>query len=136
MPHLALRLAGANVRHARPLAVAGMPYGWVAQELPAGPVYRLGDQAAVIPSFTGDGMAMALRSARQGAEAILGRRPASEFQRELAHRFRGPVRLAGLVASLTAATAAQRLLVAAASAAPWLLAGIAAGTRIGPPLRR
>ena len=43
VPHLAGRLTGARVRHARPLAVAGMPYGWITDDAAWGPVYRLGD---------------------------------------------------------------------------------------------
>jgi len=55
-PHLALRLAGARALLERPLAVAGLPYGHVHApdpcEFPG--LYRLGDQAAVIASLTGD----------------------------------------------------------------------------------
>ena len=136
VPHLALRLAHAAVRHAKPLAVAGMPYGWLAEEAPSSPVYRLGDQAAVIPSFTGDGMAMALQSARAAASAILVGRPAADFQRDLVRRFRGPVRLAGLIAGIAAAPPAQQALAATARVAPPLLAYLASATRIGAPVRR
>ena len=106
--------------------MAGSPSGD-----PGLPVYRLGDQAAVIPSFTGDGMAMALCSARRAAAAILAGQPAGEFQRKLSASFRGPVRLAGLVATLAKAPAAQQALAAAGQVAPWLLGRIAAGTRLG-----
>lgn len=131
VPHLAMRLNGAHALQKRPLAVSGMPYGWLASGDPGLPVYRLGDQAAVIPSFTGDGMAMALCSARRAAAAILAGQPAGDFQRKLSASFRGPVRLAGLVAKLTKAPAAQQALAAAGQAAPWLLGRIAAGTRLG-----
>ncbi len=131
VPHLALRLADAGLRRARPLAVAGMPYGWLAGDGPEVPVYRLGDQAAVIPSFTGDGMAMALRSARAATAAILAGRSPADYHRALAQAFRGPVRKAGLIAMLASTPPAQRMLAAAGSAAPWLIARLAAGTRIG-----
>ena len=136
VPHLARRLAGAEIRHARPLAVAGMPYGWLAEAGAALPVYRLGDQAAVIPSFTGDGMAMALRSARHAAEAVLAGRPADIFQGELAAGFRRPVRRAGLIAGFAATAAGRHLFAAAASLAPGLLERLAAATRLGAPVRR
>lgn len=55
----------------RPLAIGAVPYGWRAgTEGPPG-LYRVGDQASVIPSFTGDGVAMALASGVLAAEAIL-----------------------------------------------------------------
>lgn len=75
VPALAGRLAGSAALHARPLAVAGMPYGHLATADGDASVYRVGDQAAVIPSFTGDGMAIALHSARRAAEAVLAGRP-------------------------------------------------------------
>lgn len=131
VPHLATRLTGAAVRHARPLAVAGMPYGWLAGAQATATVYRLGDQAAVISSFTGDGMAMALHSARLAAKAILtGRSPAS-YQRELAAAFRAPMRLAGSIAAIAATPVGRHLLATVGRAAPWLIGQVAAGTRIG-----
>ncbi len=129
-PHLADRLDGARALHAKPLAIAGMPYGYQA---PAGetPVYRIGDQAAVIPSFTGDGMAMALRSARAAADAILAGRTAARYHADLATAFRAPMWLAHLVATLAATPMAQDFLVTISRAAPWLLGRIASGTRLG-----
>ena len=131
VPHLAARLADADARQPRPLAVAGMPYGWLAGKGPAHPIYRLGDQAAVIPSFTGDGMAMALRSAHIVADAVLEGRRSTSYHHDLAATFRGPVYRAGLIAALAAPPLAQHLLAAAGNAAPWLIARLAAATRIG-----
>ena len=107
-----------------------MPYGYQA---PAGetPVYRIGDQAAVIPSFTGDGMAMALRSARAAADAILAGRTATRYHTDLANAFRAPMWRAHLVATLAATPMAQDFLVTISRAAPWLLGRIASGTRLG-----
>ena len=61
-PHLATRLSGAEAVLAAPLSIAGVPYGFIHQHAADDPdrVFRLGDQAAVIQSFTGDGMAIAL----------------------------------------------------------------------------
>ena len=44
------------------LAISPIPYGYLARRI-AG-LWRVGDQAAVIPSFTGDGISIALHSAR------------------------------------------------------------------------
>jgi menaquinone-9 beta-reductase len=131
VPHLAGRLAGARVRHTRPMAIAGMPYGWITDDAASGPVYRLGDQAAAIPSFTGDGMAMALFSARHAAAAVLGGQPPAQYHRELAAAFRAPMRLAGMVAAIAAVPAAHRLLVSVGRLAPWFVGKVAAGTRVG-----
>jgi menaquinone-9 beta-reductase len=50
------------------LAIASIPYGYV-QNRSIG-LWCIGDQAAVIPSFSGDGIAIALHSARWTPNAI------------------------------------------------------------------
>jgi flavin-dependent dehydrogenase len=93
-PRFAAMLAGARVLLPRPLAVAGVPYGYQAA---AGDLFRLGDQAAVIPSLTGDGMAIALHSGQQAAEAWLEGRDALSYRRALAVTLAPQMRLAGLL---------------------------------------
>jgi flavin-dependent dehydrogenase len=54
------RLQDATRLLEKPLAIAAIPYGYVRASSDG--VWALGDQAAVIPSFTGDGMSIALHS--------------------------------------------------------------------------
>ena len=70
-PHLADRLDGAEQQLDRPVAIFRVPYGFVHQPGPGDPpgVLRLGDQMGVIPSFSGDGMAIALHTAIAAASA-------------------------------------------------------------------
>ena len=75
----AAMLAGARALLPRPLAVAGVPYGYRAPGVLRDGLYRLGDQAAVIPSLTGDGMAIALHSGRTGAESWLAGESSAEY---------------------------------------------------------
>jgi flavin-dependent dehydrogenase len=77
-------------------AVSGVPYGWRARETVAG-VYRIGDQAAVIASLAGDGIAIALESGASAARAIAAGTSAHDFQRGWARRARRPVGLAELL---------------------------------------
>jgi flavin-dependent dehydrogenase len=44
-------------------------------------IYPVGDQLAVIPSYTGDGMSIALHSGSAAARAVLNGTPAGKFQR-------------------------------------------------------
>ncbi|MGG5809138.1 NAD(P)/FAD-dependent oxidoreductase [Falsiroseomonas sp. CW058] len=112
----------------RPLTVAGVPYGFVARGgLPG--MFRAGDQAAVIPSFCGDGVAMALGSGRRAAEAILAGRDAPAHHAAWAGRIGGAMRLAGLLGGLV--TRAPGLLVAGAALSPGLAAWAARRTRSG-----
>jgi menaquinone-9 beta-reductase len=69
--HLCARLYGALPLHPRPLAIYRVPYGFVYMPFAedASPIFRLGDQVAVIPSFTRDGMSIALHSASMAVES-------------------------------------------------------------------
>lgn len=71
-PHLAARLDGAVAQWPRPLSVAGVPYGFVHRPAAGDPAHlrRLGDQMGVIPSFSGDGMAVALHTAFAAAGTV------------------------------------------------------------------
>ncbi|TCZ55253.1 NAD(P)/FAD-dependent oxidoreductase [Roseicella aquatilis] len=93
-------LAGARPDWDRPLAIAGVPYGF--RQPAAGPpgLYRVGDQAAVIPSFTGEGIALALHSGLAAAAAILAGEEAAGFHARWRARSAGPMRWAGLGAWL------------------------------------
>lgn len=62
------RLHGARECFPRPLTLSNIPYGYVRRETPEG-LWAMGDQTAVIPSFSGDGMAIALHTAHQTADA-------------------------------------------------------------------
>ena len=74
-PHLAARLADAVPLLERPLAIAGTPYGFLYRPAPDAPtgLFRLGDQACVIPSLTGDGVSIALHSGCLAADTWLAR---------------------------------------------------------------
>ncbi|HEY1857756.1 NAD(P)/FAD-dependent oxidoreductase [Acidocella sp.] len=95
-PRLAARLRGAEQLRA-PLSIARMPYGFVHRHArdDAANCYRLGDQAAVIPSFTGDGMAIALHSAALAARCIIAGEGAETYHRRLAGQVAGQIRRAG-----------------------------------------
>ena len=76
-------------------AIAGVPYGWRAEATEPG-VYRVGDQAAVIASLAGDGIAVALASGTAAAQACLhgDGSGARVYQRDFARRAARPVRVA------------------------------------------
>lgn len=78
-PHLAMRLAGAEPLLDKPIAVTHIPYGHIRRTTEDG-LYCIGDQAAVIPSFTGDGISIALHTARCAVAAYLADEPAPLFQ--------------------------------------------------------
>jgi len=96
-PHLAMRLAGAEQLLARPIAITHIPYGYIRPTSEDG-LYCIGDQAAVIPSFTGDGISIALHTARCAAAAYLAAEPAPLFQAKLRSGLLTQMRLAEFAA--------------------------------------
>jgi len=96
-PHLAMRLGGAELLLDKPITVTHIPYGYIRRSTEEG-LYCIGDQAAVIPSFTGDGISIALHTARRAAAAYLAAEPAPVFQSELRSAMLPQMRLAELAA--------------------------------------
>lgn len=99
-PHLAERLQGAQSAFERPLAIFQIPYGFLhesdSSELQG--LFRLGDQVGVIPSFTGDGMSIALHSGCLAASTYLahGRR-SSIFHQRIRSDIHRSIRLASIL---------------------------------------
>jgi flavin-dependent dehydrogenase len=96
-PHLAMRLAGAEPLLAKPIAITHIPYGFV-RRTTENQLYCIGDQAAVIPSFTGDGISIALHTARCAVAAYLAAEPAPLFQAKLRSALLAQMRLAEFAA--------------------------------------
>jgi flavin-dependent dehydrogenase len=131
VPHLATRLAGAVPLLDRPLAISGVPYGFLHRYQRGEPGWRLGDQAAVIPSFTGDGMSLALHSARLATSALLGGEGVESYARRLARDAAGPVRRATFLQRASTDTALTVRAGALLAAVPGLLTLGARATRLG-----
>lgn len=110
-------------------AVSGVPYGWRARATMPGR-YRIGDQAAVIASIAGDGIAIALASGAAAAHACLAGESAESFQRGFARRAARPVRIAEALRHLAARRSRRRLMMGLAKV-PGLARAAARLTRIG-----
>ena len=111
-------------------AVAGIPYGWRARTtLPH--LYRIGDQAAVIASLAGDGIAIALKSGRSAAQALIEGRPAPQWQRRFARRSFRPVASSEALRGLAETQVTREPLLALLGRLPALASLGARLTRIG-----
>lgn len=122
-------LAGLRPALARPLAVAGVPYGFLHRGAVGEEPFRLGDQAAVIPSFCGDGVAMALASGVAAAEAVRRGVSAGAHHAARARSVAAGMRLAGAMAWLAAH--APGLLLGGVALAPAAARWAARRTRLG-----
>ena len=113
-------------------AVANVPYGWRARDGADG-LFRLGDQAGVIPSLAGEGMGIAIASGIRAAQAYAARGPsaAAGYQRGLARDLVRPLGIAGLIRDVAESRGLGGALVAIAQKAPFMIDLAARMTRIG-----
>ncbi|AEU34519.1 NAD(P)/FAD-dependent oxidoreductase [Granulicella mallensis] len=129
-PHLRQRLQGAEPLLAKPVAVAAIPYGFVREHSDG--VWALGDQAAVIPSFTGDGMSIALHSGQLAAAMYLRGETAESFQPRLQGELSRQVSLATALSQAMVSQRRRMLVEAAVRLWPGVLRQVAVRTRIRP----
>ena len=131
-PHLAMRLAGAEPLLARPIAITHIPYGYIRRTTEIG-LYCIGDQAAVIPSFTGDGISIALHAARRAVAAYLAAEPAPLFQAKLRSALLSQMRLAEFAADGLNNSLARAVLPFCLRVWPGVMRVTARLTRIAQP---
>ena len=122
------RLAGAEAHWERPLAISSIPYGYVSESQSG--VWRVGDQAAVIPSFTGDGMAIALHSGALAAQMSLAGEDPGQYHRTLKKQLRTGMSMATLLSRAMVSRAGRALAPSVLPLLPQPIACIARYTRI------
>jgi flavin-dependent dehydrogenase len=131
-PLLADLLHGATPRLDSPLTIYRVPYGFIHRPRPGDhpDIYRLGDQASVIPSFTGDGMAIALHSVAVAVSSCVRGGDAAAYHRQLAADLAGQIKRAGLMYNLVSGPATGRAVFPIIQAFPRLLSFAANLTRV------
>lgn len=131
-PGIVRRLADAEPLFAQPLTIANLPYGYVCRPDPATPdhLFRLGDQAAMTASLTGDGMALAVRSAHVAVASLLAGRSAQAYHAQIARMVSGQVRRAMLLQRATELPLAMQAGFRLLALWPRLLATLASATRL------
>jgi flavin-dependent dehydrogenase len=121
---------GAETAWNKPLAVSGQPYGFLRSEPVGASIYPVGDQLAVIPSFVGDGTALALASGIAAARAVLSDESAAEFQRRIVKGSKPQFRIAGALDFTISNTPLRKLALAGARLAPTLVTSLIAVSRL------
>jgi len=112
-------------------AIANVPYGWRARAGTAG-LFRLGDQAAVIPSLAGEGIGLALESGARAAAAYRrgGRDAAPAYQGDFAATAARPLAVAGMIRTAAESPTTAAALMLLARLAPPLVGLAARLTRV------
>ncbi len=126
--HIGRRLAGASALWERPLAISSIPYGYMSNQ--SSGAWCVGDQAAVIPSFTGDGMAIALHSGALAADMYLDGGSADQHQRVLHAQLRKGMLTATWLSRAMVTNAGRALAPLALAVLPQATGWIARSTRI------
>lgn len=131
-PAFAARL-GEDWREAKIDTVGSVPYGWIARQTDPG-LFRLGDQAAVIPSLAGEGIGIALASGQMAATHWLqgGAEAAPAYQHAFAAAALPPVRWGRNIRALIESPLGAELALLGARLAPALITALAERTRITP----
>ncbi|MCB2078144.1 MAG: FAD-dependent monooxygenase [Novosphingobium sp.] len=131
-PQFARRLGDARPLMPRPMTIAGLPYGYVCKpdaDLPEG-VYRLGDQAAMTASLTGDGMAIALRTGILAAASLDGGLDARSYHRLVRQNVSRQVGRAMFLQRATENPMVMQAGIGIMKLWPSMLGTLAAGTRL------
>ncbi|MBK8160666.1 MAG: NAD(P)-binding protein [Rhodospirillaceae bacterium] len=126
------RLMGAVEELERPLAISRIPFGFVhhPNNCDNSAFFRLGDQLAVTPSFTGDGMSIALHTAFAASEACLIGEAAEVYHRRMRAEIGPQVARAGILSAGMLHDVGQVAIMAVARVIPSLLRSAATVTRI------
>lgn len=114
-------------------AIAAVPYGWMTGKLHALPqdgFWRLGDQAAVIPSLAGEGMGIALATAASAAKAWQSGQTADAWQHGMARQLSRPMAIARVAWHVAESGRWNMLAVRALAHTPALVRMIGNFTRI------
>jgi flavin-dependent dehydrogenase len=128
VPSVARILNGATQCWPRPLAISPIPYGYIAKS--SGGIWRLGDQAAVIPSFTGDGMSIALHTAELASEMFLSGKTPDEYLDCLQTQLHFGMHFATTLSRMMVTSTGRLLAPAFLSLVPGAIGWIANHTRI------
>lgn len=132
--HLKQRLANLTPCWKEPLAVSGIPYGYIHRPADAVPdLFSLGDQAAVIPSFAGDGIAIALHTASLAAHVHASGGDSRTYHRLAFNDLAQPVRGAELLARLMSNRLGRKVAFMCVRLWPGLLREMIWRTRVGLP---
>ena len=122
-------LRGSTWAWGRALSIAKIPYGYVYGGKGPNGLYRVGDQFAVIPSFSGDGMSIALTSGWRCADALCRGIAQHLYHRALRRAHARQVRLAVALQEMAARRWTQVMTMQLVSRQPWLVRHLARWTR-------
>lgn len=127
--HVARLLSGSRATTDRTMAIAGMPFGHLRRHAVSDRIFMIGDQLGSIPSFAGDGIAIALGSGILAARAVLAGQDANRFHKDMHRLLKRQFSLARPAHALMTHTAGQSVAMALLRLFPGLMRTLASATR-------
>ena len=128
-------LANASPCMEKPLAIYGIPYGFVHQQKDEEGLYRVGDQMAVIPSFLGNGMSIALHTGFMAADAVKNNIDNNIYHAKVERELKTKVRMAGYLSQALVHPILQKAVFASCRLAPSLAHWTASRSRLDLDLK-
>ena len=122
-------LIGSRPVLSHPVAIAGLPFGFLRQGAVAERIYTVGDQLATIPSFAGDGIAIALGTGILAARSVLDHENPAWFHDKMKSRLARQFVLARPAHRLMTYPPVQKAGIGILRCFPGLTAKLAAATR-------
>jgi len=110
-----------------------VPYGFIHQPMPGETTFRLCDQACVIPSFSGDGMSMALHSAVLAVRCHLNGQNPSAYHHLLRADVEAPIHRAMALYRFGRGRFGRMALMQGLAWWPGLMRHAAVATRVAEP---
>lgn len=126
--HITKRLHGATSLWPQPLSISAIPYGYIHTNTDG--LWHLGDQMAVIGSFSGDGVSIALHSASVAASVYLSGGTSDIFHRMMRRSISRQVSLATRISQAFVTRSGQFLISQGTRLWSKSLQTIASATRI------
>nr|WP_046863167.1 FAD-dependent monooxygenase [Microvirga massiliensis] len=133
-PVLEERLEGSVGLADRPLSVFQVPYGFLHRPGPSDPdgLFRIGDQVGVIPSFTGNGVAIALHTGTLAATVLLQSGTSRLFHKIVRSDIRVSISLASFLNRVNRWPGGQRVLISTCQSWPSAMGLLTSLTRVAP----
>ena len=130
LPHCGEWLRDAEPLMARPAAISNLPYGRMARPAADDRMFLLGDREGMTASLTGDGMALALRSAFVASRCVLQGGDVRDYTASYLHEVQGQIRRAMMLQHWQEYRLLRLGGVALLSACPAIVTRLAQATRL------
>jgi len=131
---LGARLGTAVPETDRPLAIFRLPFGHRHKPDGQANLFRLGDQAACMPSFAGDGVSIALHSAFLASEAYLSGASADLYHARMRRDLAAQFAWGRLLSRLIGSHLGRHALMTTATLLPAMMPALTRLTRLQPSL--